>query len=219
MASMQSVIYKIEHAQKHFEELKVEVDKVYALYQGKSVTTRDVSPTLGLIFGDCIQNLRSSLDYLINELVEANGGKPNRKHMFPVALTRDQYERDVTQKLNGIHPKAAIYIDALQPYLLSDPKNSPLYVLDELTNHGKHRRPIVTLLTSSDVEPPFPMPHMRALGHFPVPGTETLKKVPLWLWVGVGEEPVKGGEVITVLNSLAAFIGNEVFPLFKQFLT
>jgi hypothetical protein len=112
-----------------------------------------------------------------------------------------------------------MYVEAMQPFLLANPKDSPLYVLDELTNLNKHRNPLKTVLCCySEVEPIVPQPHMRAIKRLPIAGAEAFKEIPIWLWIGVADDSAINMEVITLLDTLAQYLGNEVLPLFKQFL-
>jgi len=179
---------------------------------------KKVPSRIGLIFGDCLQNLRSTLDYLIYELVVANGGQPNRKHMFPIAMSSDQYERDIqNNKIKGVPPLAAAYIDSLQPFLRQAPKGSPLYFIDELTNLNKHRRPILTGVPGTKKEPLYDFPHIIGL----IRGSETpegpVTDNTVRLWVGLGDDPGFNMEVFTLTDQLKRYVGDEVLPLFEKF--
>ena len=48
----------------------------------------DISP----IIGDAVHNLRTALDYLMWQLVEAGGGAPDKSVYFPIAETAKQYQ-------------------------------------------------------------------------------------------------------------------------------
>jgi hypothetical protein len=218
MASFESVLFKMARAKDHFEELHRSVTAFYRSLEGEA-TLGEIPVNFGLIAGDCLQNMRSALDYLVTELVEANGNKPNTKHMFPIALTQDQYEQNVKQKLHGIHPRAEIYINAVQPYLLEDPKRSALYALDELTNLNKHRRPILTQMAGTQDELFTNFPHLRAIVTREDPRTKIIEKIPLKVWIGFQEPPADRFEVTLTLHGIANHIGQEILPLFKQFLS
>jgi hypothetical protein len=89
-----------------------------------------------LIIGDVLQNLRTALDHLVWQLVEANGGKPNKGTAFPFAKTAQDYRNESSRRLKGV-PEAAIkMIDDLRPYAGG---NEDLYSLHHLNNHDKHR--------------------------------------------------------------------------------
>lgn len=97
-----------------------------------------------LIVGDCVHNLRTSLDHLVWQLVLLNGGTPTTSNMFPICDTHGawvgQLKRD---RLCGVSLRAKTLIEGLQPYVSAT--NAPLWVLSELENIDKHR----TLLSAS----------------------------------------------------------------------
>jgi hypothetical protein len=87
MASLDSVRQKIFRAKHHFDELYHELTAYYESDPGDLFETEDstaeyrkyrfrekkpIPARLALICGDALQCLRSSLDYLVWELVEAN---------------------------------------------------------------------------------------------------------------------------------------------------
>lgn len=104
---------------------------------------------ISLILGDCLQNLRSSLDYLVWELVSAANNAPGKHNMFPLCTTPEAFEDQVRRRhrLDGLHPDAVDEIRGLQPYQYgSDFDHSTLWVLDDLCNINKHRRVLLTNL-------------------------------------------------------------------------
>jgi hypothetical protein len=87
--------------------------------------------------GDVVQNLRSALDYLANQLVwVGSGDPPSRRVEFPIAKDADTYEREKARKVKGMCPKAVKAIDALKPYKGG---NDALWRIHELNNIDKHR--------------------------------------------------------------------------------
>src|ERR1022692_2099038 len=171
MASLDSVLQKLYRAKHHFEELDQELK---AYYTGDPVQMTPSNPgfnlggqvpaRMGLIAGDALQCMRSSLDYLVWELVLTNGNEPCRKNAFPISLTVQdyKYEVDKRKRLNGIKPTACALIDKLQPFHLpeTEREKSPLVVLDKLTNINKHRRVLLTHLQRVIPETPLPFPHI-----------------------------------------------------------
>lgn len=102
---------------------------------------------LALILGDCLSNLRSTLDYLVWELVRSNGKEASVSNAFPVAHTLDAYEEEINRgRLKGVDPAAVALIQSVQPYHLSVPGDTFLSVLNKLTNINKHRRLLLTTL-------------------------------------------------------------------------
>jgi hypothetical protein len=104
---------------------------------------QNVSPPLRLsaILGDCVHNMRSSLDHLAWQLVLANGQSPTRQTAFPIFKNDEAYQGPRAQRLvKGMRTEAIEIINELQPYYGGhDPLNHPLWFLHELDNADKHR--------------------------------------------------------------------------------
>jgi hypothetical protein len=96
-------------------------------------------PTLrvGLIAGDVIHNLRSSLDLLAWQLVEVNGGTPNQSTMFPIGNSREHFEgAGGIGRVSGASPDALKVLAGLKPY---QGGNRALWDLHCLDISDKHR--------------------------------------------------------------------------------
>jgi hypothetical protein len=98
---------------------------------------------LGLIIGDCVQNVRSALDHLACRLVEANGGTVDDRTQFPI-LGKHRTDKQGHQVLptisGGVNPSVLALVGALQPYQRgNDTPNHPLSILKYLSNTDKHR--------------------------------------------------------------------------------
>jgi hypothetical protein len=223
-------------AKQHYDELARELDIYYATRPGGLVEmpdsvpekrhhqfreTKPLPPRIGLTCGDCLQNMRSALDYLVWELVLANGKEPNDKNMFPISLKPKSYEHAVQnlKRLDGIDEKAIAHIDALQPFQMEDPEDSPLYILDVLTNINKHRRVLLTNLTGIGAVDPhlFPFMPVTIIARDDASG-EIMKETPMSVYVAMQDGPAKGVEITVTLNSIVGYIGDIVLPLFKDFL-
>src|ERR1051325_380147 len=108
----------------------------------------EIDPDLSVIIGDCLHNMRSSLDYLIWQLVIKNGQTPIKDNMFPICYSIEGFNRQITRnRLQGISINAQTVVDALQPYHRGQPACfvHPLWILSELMNVDKHRT--LTLIT------------------------------------------------------------------------
>lgn len=103
-----------------------------------------------LMASDAIVNLRSSVDYLMWDLVLANGAEPTERTQFPLALApRTEKGQRVPPDVCGEISLAALAeVERLQPYNAGHPSAAamtPLGMLRELANVTKHRHvPIVT---------------------------------------------------------------------------
>lgn len=106
------------------------------------------NPKWGLVAGDLVHNLRSSLDHLVWQLVLLHGGKPRRHNQFPVIRVEKDYwepqgdhsESVRDRMLAGIPDEHRAAIDGVQPYLAGDQSGSTtLALLSQLSNADKHR--------------------------------------------------------------------------------
>jgi hypothetical protein len=103
---------------------------------------RPLDPTLGLIVGDCIHNLRSCLDHLVYQLAILNGAGPDAasKTSFPIYLRQKVFQDVIADKVAPfVHATAIAEIEKLQPYKTLDPENCTLWKLSQLDNIDKHR--------------------------------------------------------------------------------
>ncbi len=101
-----------------------------------------------LVIGDVTHNLRSTLDHLAWQLVEANGGTPGPKTGYPLSTTAAAYNKAVTEKgvVDGASPAVLPLIEATQPY---QGGYDGLGALRELNNFDKHRLLIVAAVGPS----------------------------------------------------------------------
>jgi len=107
---------------------------------------------LSLINGDIWYNLRSSLDYLVWQLVLRCGGEPTNRTAFPCVKKREDWAGAAGNQLPGVLPEWAASIEKLQPYNGSDGLNKhPLFLLDWFNNFNKHRLMPPTVVTTAAV--------------------------------------------------------------------
>jgi hypothetical protein len=193
----------------------------------------DVPALIRFIIGDCLQNLRSSLDYLVWELVLANNNDPGKYNMFPICDTPAAFkkERDKRDRLLGVHPDAITLIEALQPYHLGkDREKSILWVLNELTNFNKHRRVLLTALRAarSNIDVVNIDGELWGSGSIPTfdgdakigpPSSpaEMQMNTQLLACVTFDEGSAKGMEITLCLDEWLKYVLNSVVPNFEQF--
>jgi hypothetical protein len=125
-------------------------------------------PTLrwGVIVGDVVHDLRSSLDNAVEELTVARRGSSLPLTGFPVFTNRARfYRRDERGEaaprsglyaIRGISKAAASLVEAAQPYHASGPRATELCQLHELWNIDKHR--ITPILLTKGPFPEFAYP-------------------------------------------------------------
>jgi hypothetical protein len=106
-----------------------------------------IEPTLPLMLGDCIHNLRSALDHLVYQLAIQQGasGKFADRTFFPIVLTKPEFD-DRPKKLVQpfIGDVAFAEIEKSQPYAAYDiPEEADIWILHKLDIIDKHRLLIV----------------------------------------------------------------------------
>ena len=90
-----------------------------------------------LLAGEAIQSLRTSLDYLACEAVEANGGTVTKTTAFPIHQQADQFEAGYGRKVEGASDDALKLIQRTEPYRAGN--GHALWQLHELNRREKHR--------------------------------------------------------------------------------
>lgn len=161
---------RLDRALHHLERLKAEAgawadESPYRTWTNLDVdgrykltwleATEQPPAHLSLIVGDCVHNLRSSLDNLMLELAFVyKRGRVSKgiegDSMFPIFTTDIAQDPECLKKFNrmarGIDPKAKSIIEGLQPYKRGDWfQHDPLWQLNWLNIEDKHRLPHVVL--------------------------------------------------------------------------
>ncbi len=96
---------------------------------------------LALLIGDCVHNMRSTLDYLAWRL--AGSDLADRGTAFPIYAKAADFD-STRWRLKRIHEDAIVEIRKLQPYMGPDPKKNLLWLLQELDARDKHKLLTVT---------------------------------------------------------------------------
>jgi hypothetical protein len=250
MALPQNVQWKFYHAVSHFNALREQLERYYQTNPCKIVrqpnspsnaplydivASEEIPARFGLIAGDFLQNLRSTLDYLVWELVLANSQTPDKKNMFPVCLTEKSFKDAIkSERLRGVADKPLKLIDSLQPYRVEESMRAkvPLAVLDELVNINKHRRVVLTKMQTymSSKLPEFESvtgEHWSKTKTFRgkkhgVPGQSIDPKKlepnskPI-AFIALGEGPADDVEIVRAMDLMAIYIGEDILKQFQSF--
>jgi hypothetical protein len=112
---------------------------------------------VGLILGDAVQNLRSSLDYLVYQLASWNThGKVRFPGIvqFPIDDFPSQFRKSCQRRLIEVHPYHRTRIEWLQPYHGTYPNEFLcwLRVLRELSNKDKHQSLTPVIFPAEDID-------------------------------------------------------------------
>jgi hypothetical protein len=158
---------KIVRAQKHLDCLNREIGayldtkpyKVPVSRRGQLIRigspfiTSDPPPDLGCIFGDCLNNLMSSLDYIAWELgtkhtpIAVLTGRHGSSLHFPLHKNAGDFSTNGRPKLENrfSFPTSVVdVIESVQPYQAG---YESLGLLSKLVKSDKHRLPLLTVAT------------------------------------------------------------------------
>lgn len=125
----------------------------HVLYVKRTPDLSEFYSRVGLIFGDCINNFRNTLDYLVYEMGvrnTANTGGLRRPHQikFPICTKRNDWPGIAGGTLFEVSRKQQEMIERFQPYHGRDLEQDapqglvayhPLEMLRDLTDIDKHR--------------------------------------------------------------------------------
>ena len=194
---------------------------------------------LSCLISDCLNNLRTALDYIVYELASKHGELVIHS-MFPIANTSDSYNRKVEQRdrLHGVPQKAQEIIESLQPYNSIRVKRfwHPLYVLNRLTNADKTR--LLSLTVVCGPQPIFVIDDSN--GSRKIDGLSITKafqggtrirdqritdiqmeavdlRIERGLYVAFKDVPWAESPVETVLSNVVEFLRSDVVPKFYPF--
>jgi hypothetical protein len=204
-----------------------------------------VPDQLRLVVGDAIHNLRTSLDYLVDALVRANGQSPETYTAFPVwrkpgVPGRAPLVSLVRRKVGGVSPEAFCAFEALQPY--AGGADEQLWALDQLDIIDKHRLPLLLTMrlanrgaqvrlgnrVDEDERPPVylgfsiefpPFKDGDVLARLPRAGNpKTDDRVKFAFDVAFGEpEPLRGEQVLLAFSTMRGAV-LETVRTFREFL-
>jgi hypothetical protein len=146
---------KVERAKEHFSDLQARVerfqeDNPYEAIPYYEPDTGDLvykakipdqpPPYWSAIVGDCVHNLRSSLDLLVCELIRAEGNPIEEHTGFPIYRSADAFANVLKSrdfgKVKGAREDAVDLIMKAKPYKGA---NNPFWSLRELDVEDKHK--------------------------------------------------------------------------------
>lgn len=192
--------------------------------------------------GDCLQNIRASLDHLAFQLAESYSGRPLHQKMadqseFPVFGTRPGSPDEFRRKVGGVDPAARSIIEGLQPSRLgSGFEGDPLWGLHRMANIDKHRTIHIGVLSqlggavgganfslndphweTRPLEDGAEIARYRAVPENPAEPLDLFFLFPLHVAFPDGP-PGYGNPVIPLLRHFASHLDGNVFPPLTPFL-
>jgi hypothetical protein len=104
----------------------------------------------GLLFGELIHSLRSTLDNIAYSLViqTDSSQRHNEKISYPIYDQASKFDENIARKLPGIRGDLLSIIKDSQPFIKSPqtPQEDPLFLLHRADIWDKHRVPVVCSL-------------------------------------------------------------------------
>jgi hypothetical protein len=121
-------------------ELQEEKKRYAFILNGEPINVR-----IPILAGEVIHHLRTILDYVVWEIASKKSPKNfNQRIQFPIYETEEKFKNALkNKKLLGIPEKFRDYIESIQPYNTTDPKNSVIQILHDLDILDKHKLLIV----------------------------------------------------------------------------
>ena len=113
--------------------------------------TAPVPPRFGVLAGEIVHHLRSSLDHLIHALIIKNGCTASNNNQFPICKAAKDLEVTCSDtRMNGISRLAKKIIRSVQHYTTPAPEDTLLYVINHYDILDKHRL-LVTVCTVAEL--------------------------------------------------------------------
>lgn len=148
------VLAKVDRADKHIIELNGEIIAFYKTNPYKIISERNpqtrqlvyklsrvdaVPKPISAIAGDVVQNLRSALDHLAQQLWLVNnpGAVSVGDVYFPTDSSSSQFKANAPGKIKGLRKDAVDAIYSIEPY--DGGKGADLSVINRLNRIDKHR--------------------------------------------------------------------------------
>jgi|SRR5215831_7262775 len=165
-ANLEGCWAKLDRARQHFDDFNARVSGIFSANEDSEAGTHQydrqtqqliismpnsppIDPSLPLIFGDCIHNVRTSLDHLVFQLALMNNmpASSANKTSFPVSLSRTDFKELTRKKVAPfIKSQALAEIEKLQPYVTGNAGSDDLIcILSQLDIIDKHRLVLVTI--------------------------------------------------------------------------
>ena len=163
---MESVDAKMIRAHEHLETLEREIKAYLSAIKVEMVLKTDPAQSrpwlvmsasdyippirLSVLLGDCVHNMRSALDNLVCGLAKTVNPRCKCRGAFPYRNDETAWNKHFQDDLKGVPADAQKIIKDLQPW--NDPsKQSPLLMLNKLSNDDKHRTCNFTLAYNQDL--------------------------------------------------------------------
>ncbi len=196
-----------------------------------------VLSNISLMVGDVVSNLRSSLDYLVWELVLANNSTPTTANAFPICDTVNSFGSELQKgRLSGVKPAVVSLVESMQPYHSGDKSHETFFwVLHHLSNVNKHRRvlgisvksviPPLDMeietspegMTFARINPPISLKPNTRLGPYRFVGSHVEVDHNLMGYIAFQETLIEGWEPWSLLDRMRDYVRQELMKFGRFF--
>lgn len=125
----------LDRANNDLDEIKTEYNK--------SLNEKQISSDLRISIKNCLENIRSSLDYLAHQIFEKNCKGDNSKVYFPIySVSKEKFEKFMKKTFPDLENTNKKIYDALESsqYYNNSTDNEWIKDLMTLVNGNKHRK-------------------------------------------------------------------------------
>jgi hypothetical protein len=114
-------------------------------------SVREPPLRFGVLMGEFIHNLRSTLDHLVWQLALSGTDTPSNRLQFPIYTTEPKkWDSIAADRLNAVPDEAVALIRQMQPFHADHPEATALAVIQALSNEDKHRVILETVSISTE---------------------------------------------------------------------
>jgi hypothetical protein len=256
MPSLEGPRAKLDRAREHLGALRHEVDAFLDRdpyvsvretdsengdYVWRMEVHRTAPVRLGILIGDVVHNLRSSLDHLAWQLALIRTDSPRQSTEFPIFIDaksgpgKEGFEPKGREKIRDLPDDAQKLIEAVQPYSPDAAARGLLWLLHKMSNTDKHRIILAPLAAFGGVG--IPISHDAPRGSIILEtseldhGSELLRipreslryldehGEPTFIFrIGINiPDIVRRRDILTALSLIEKMITNELLPQFERF--
>lgn len=253
-----SFIEKLDRANEHLKKLRAELSRwvksrPYGITDeldtksGDNVLyarmLRPAPPIIATVVGDCLYNLRSSLDHLVYCLAARNQNRPLTDAevttcAFPICQRPQEFYKRGRGRIRLLATEPQTVIERLQPCRTGNPTAHPLWILEKLNNIDKHRRLLVTFLSPIGGGTRIPLgarleffkwseqfgltERKAIIARYRCIALDGARRVEMQfsptLVVVFGDTPAEERVVEITLENISFFLSRRVFPRFRRFM-
>ena len=194
-------------------------------------------PILSLKLGEVLYQLRAALDGLIYQaiLLDEGGSITTKDYLgFPVCESEAAFKSNTnSSKLGKLADERKAIVESVQPYKSPSPRDTGLWMLNDLAKRDRHRRPHVVACWIRDIEvkvTPKPKRVIKVIGSGYLedelelatvePRDEDVRKdfhANVVTPADIGIDGISGGRLAEIINSMSDAVSDVVIRFEDSF--